>query len=67
MKLSKVSQHHITCFDQYGHHQVFKLLLMESAVLLFSVYGPIYVFVYPIVINHSSCCVKKSVGMKTEQ
>jgi hypothetical protein len=30
---TKVSPYHTTAFGQYGHHQMFKLLLIETAEL----------------------------------
>jgi hypothetical protein len=41
----------ITCFDQYNHHQVFKIITEEPAVLLLLwlwllIYGPLYAHVY---------------------
>jgi hypothetical protein len=52
----KVSPLHTTCFDQYGHHQVFpKLLFCCSSIHL--VRGPICALVCPTVRVRSSCCV----------
>jgi hypothetical protein len=42
-----------TCFDQYGHHRVFNIIVDESTVLLLSwlryyclMYSPLYAHVY---------------------
>jgi hypothetical protein len=41
----------LLCFNQYGHHQVFKIIVEETAMLLLSwlwllTYGPLYAHAY---------------------
>jgi hypothetical protein len=53
-----------SCFDQYGHHQVFKIVVEETALLLlswlgilfFNVWSPLYTCVFQAM-GCSSCCV----------
>jgi hypothetical protein len=55
--------HHKICFDRYGHHPAFKivvswkLLSFRFRSLSVLVRGPVYALVYSVVMGHSSCCV----------
>jgi hypothetical protein len=64
------ASHHTTCFEEYGRHQMFKIVVCWKYLSFcscsprFLVSGSIYELVYPIVMGCSSCCVKEYLKKK---